>query len=220
MTQEFWERKWKAASIDSSEESNATIIRDFLTLKPEELPFVPDFIWFSPPCQTYSRLAGGKHRSLKNGELEKSPESREHNFIFGKMVEIMHWCREKAPHLIIVIENPVGTLKHMPLMKHLTKTFPLYSTQVDYCAFDRDEMKPTMIWTNDHRLMTTLSHFTCKNKCPYHGQKHLANVRRDGSRFDFSAIPQPLAEEVAEYVHSKFYQDHVQDRVAASPDEP
>ena len=207
VTQEFWERKWKAASIDSSEGSNATIRRDIETLKPEELIFVPDFMWFSPQCQTHLRLAGGTHRSLKNGELEKSPESRDHNSIFAKMVEIMHWCKKRASHLIVVIENPMETLKDMPLMINLTETFGLHSTQVHYCAFGRDEMKSTMIWTNDYRLMTTLSQFTCKNKCPYHGQNHPANVREDGSRSDFS-------------VHSKFYQDHIQDHVATLPDKP
>lgn len=220
VTQEFCDLKWKVASIDSSPDSNATIRRDIENFKPEELPFVPDFIWFSPPCQTYTRLAGGRHRSLKNGELEKSPESRDHNFIFTKMAEIMYWCKKKAPHLIVAIENPVGSLKGMPLMKDLTKNFGLFETQVHYCAFGRDEMKPTMIWTNDIGLKATLSQFTCANKCPHHGDEHPASVRRDGGRLDFAVIPQMLAEEVAEYVQGKFNQDRVRDRKAALPDEP
>lgn len=220
VTQFFYELKWKVASVDSSQISNATMKRDFLSIKPEELPFVPDFIWLSPPCQTYSRLAGGKHRSPKKGELEKSEESLEHNYIFAKVEELLYWCKQKAPHLIVAIENPVGYLKSMPLMIHFTKNFGLFATQVNYCAFGRDEMKPTMIWTNDKGLRDALSKFTCEKKCPYHKKRHPANVRRDGSKVDFSVIPHPLAEEVAEYVESKFYENRVQDRKASLPDEP
>ena len=77
------------------------------------------------------------------------------------MTKIMEWAKEKHPHLIIVIENPVGTLKKMPLMEEpimeeFTEKFGLYSTTVNYCAFGRDEMKPTVIWTNDWGLKTSL----------------------------------------------------------------
>jgi site-specific DNA-cytosine methylase len=109
VTQEFCERKWKVASVDSSTHSNATIRRNILKIEP--LPFVPDFIWASLPCQTYSNLAGGTHRSVKNGEFEKTPAARYHNYLFQKMTEIMYWAKKKHPHLIVAIENPVGKLK-------------------------------------------------------------------------------------------------------------
>jgi len=67
VAQEFSERKWKTASIDILQESNATIKVNILDLKESELPFVPDFIWASPPCKTYSCLAGSFHRSTSTG---------------------------------------------------------------------------------------------------------------------------------------------------------
>lgn len=113
-------------SIDISWDSNATLITSIMDVRFEELDFTPDFIWASPPCQTYSRLAGGKHRSIKNGELEKSDEALEHNYYFGKMMEIMRKAKKKHPHLIVVIENPQGSLRMMPLMKAFKDEFNLW----------------------------------------------------------------------------------------------
>ena len=104
-------------SIDSSESSSATLKEDILKIDPENLDFVPDCIWASPPCETYSNLSGGAHRSCATGEFEKSEEARLQNYFFQRMSEIMHWAKKKHPHLIVVIENPVGSLKYMPLMK-------------------------------------------------------------------------------------------------------
>ena len=104
-------------------------------------------------------------------------------------------------------------------MQEFTKTFGLYSMQVHYCAFGRDDKKPTMIWTNDFGLQSNLSEFTCDKKCPHFQNPHPAGVRGDKGRYDFAAIPQPLAEEVAEYVHAKFFQDRIRDKKAALPDD-
>lgn len=132
----------------------------------------------------------------------------------------MHWAKKKHPHLIVAIENPVGSLKGMPLMKEFTKTFGLYSVQVHYCAFGRDEKKPTIIWTNDCRLISNLHEFKCENKCPYHEEgPHPVCVRQDSHLYDFSVIPQPLAEEVAECVHAKFFDDRIRYKIAALPDD-
>lgn len=90
----------------------------------------------------------GTHRSPDQGQYEKTREAREHNRIFAQMVYIMRWAKRLNPHLIVVIENPVGLLQKMPLMKDFIKSFGLHTTTVHYCAFGRDDKKPTHLWTN------------------------------------------------------------------------
>lgn len=59
VTQAFADRRWRVKSIDNSMLSNATTIADIMQLNfDEDVGMVPDFIWASPPCFTYSLLAG------------------------------------------------------------------------------------------------------------------------------------------------------------------
>lgn len=222
VTQEFCDRRWKVAAVDNNDWSNATIKTDIMSLKPEELEFVPDFIWASLPCQTYSNLTAGKHRHAETESFEITKEARDHNYLFVKMAEIMRWAKKLHPHMVMVIENPVGTMKSMPLMKDLTESLGLYCAIIHYCAFGRHDKKPTCLWTNDFGLYSNLTEFRCeKSKCPYSEGIHPTSVRTTagGKMFNFSAIPQPLAEEVAEYVNAKFYQDRIRHTEAVNPNE-
>lgn len=112
VSEAFREHRWKVASIDIDPDSNASIKRDILNVEPYELPFVPDFIWSSLPCETYSKLNGGKDRVLTN--FDKTERALEHNDMLLKTFEILQWAKWYAPHLIVVIENPVGLLKKTP----------------------------------------------------------------------------------------------------------
>jgi hypothetical protein len=62
VTQEFAERKWQVRSIDNSPSANATDRGvDIMNMSFADIGMVPDFIWASPPCFTYSNLAGTLH---------------------------------------------------------------------------------------------------------------------------------------------------------------
>lgn len=204
-------------SIDNSDESNATLKMDLLDVVPSKhLEFVPDFIWISLPCHTYSNLAAGKHRSVRDGELDRSKTAREHDYLFCKIAEMIRWVKAKHPHVILMFENPEGQLQHMPLMQNLTQELGLEMTTVDYCQFGRYEKKPTNLWTNNSNLKGRLAGRRCTRLTCYSYKKHPKNVR-DGKSSEFSAIPWALAHEVAEYVDAKFVVDGLRCKPAASP---
>ena len=196
-------------------------------------------------CSPFLNLAAGKHRSPDKGEFEKTPEARENNRFLAQLAFLIRWARSLNPHLIVVIENPVGALQKMPLMKEMVNSFGLHSVIVDYCAFGRDDKKPTFLWTNvstvlkccfdvacctrlctgcriellvsvclapfrqDFKLRSTLSEFRCGEKCPYAGGFHPIGARKHGRMYNAASIPQALAEEVADHVHSTFYERRV-----------
>ena len=208
VSQEFSEHKFAVKSIDIDPASYATNILDLLQVRYNDIGFVPDFIWASPDCSTYSNLAGGSHRNCRQKQYEKSPEAYHHNDLFNQMVYIMRWAKKYNPHLIVVIENPQGQMSKMPHMIEFVKSFGLHQATVHYCAFGRLDKKPTCLWTNDHSLYVRLSKFRCtEERCPYYNKIHPVGVRSHGRDFNAASIPQRLAEEVADYVFSKFYID-------------
>jgi hypothetical protein len=159
VTQELCELKFNVKSIDNNPDSYATNVLDIRTAKYKDIGDVPDFIWASPPCTTFSNLAGGSHRNIPAGEFEKSQEAHDHNDLFAQMVYIMRWAKSKNPHLIVVIENPQAQMQKSPDMIEFMKTFGLHKATVHYCAFGRLDKKPTNLWTNVSYIYSFLLFF-------------------------------------------------------------
>ena len=132
-----------------------------------------------------------------------------HNRHLAKMIYIMRWARSHNPHLIVVIENPVGSLRDMPIMKDFMEEFDLASpVKVNYCTLGRLDHKPTYLWTNEIGLRGMLAKFTCsKETCEYYRKKHPDSVQGHLREFNVAAIPKSLAETVAHYVDSRFFLD-------------
>jgi len=49
-------------SIDYTPYDNIDLVTDIYNLKKEDIPFVPDVLWVSPDCTTYSIAACKHHR--------------------------------------------------------------------------------------------------------------------------------------------------------------
>lgn len=107
---------------------------------------IPDVIWASPDCTSYSVAAISHHRKKEsNGNL--APVSEYAKFcdeVNKNVIKLINDLREKNPNLIYFIENPRGGMRKMDFMQGLTR----YT--VTYCQYGDNRMKPTDIWTN-HR---------------------------------------------------------------------
>lgn len=125
-------------NIDLYEDINNVTIEDIRKLCGGGLP---DIIWASPDCTTYSVAAISRHRRKNelNGSLDPISDYAKFCDKTNKYVlELINQIRPK----FWFIENPRGALRKMDFMQNL----PRYT--VTYCQYGDKRMKPTDIWTN------------------------------------------------------------------------
>lgn len=104
--------------------------------------FIPDFIWASPPCNTYSPLAYPlKERNIETAE-PKSERAKLGTKILYKTLEIINYFKSKNPKLKFTIENPHGMMRKDKKMKKLHIETTLYGMYGD------TKRKLTDFWAN------------------------------------------------------------------------
>ena len=118
---------------------------DVLDFEPNMCPFIPDAIWASPPCESFSVASIGHHWTKG---LEFTPKTTNAQFgiqLFEKTLELIKRYQALNPNLIWYVENPRGKMRkapHWKSVRHVRNT-------VTYCQYGDDRMKPTDIWTNN-----------------------------------------------------------------------
>lgn len=189
-------------SVDWTAYDKIDLTIDIGQLKKEDIPFVPDVIWASPDCTTYSIAACGTHRnkdrSAKSEYAKECDETNQH-----WMNVIAEWM-DINPDLIFFIENPRGILRHMEFMDYLPRH------TVWYCQYGDDRAKPTDIWTNSK---TWIPRPMCKNykynketgeiidkHCHHESARRGARTGTQGRKdsYNRSKIPNELCKEIIE----------------------
>lgn len=147
-----WDKKFK--DID--------IYDDVNNITPEKVidlcGGVPDVIWASPDCTTYSIAAISHHRTKNPETGSLDPVSDYAKFCDKTNRHVIDLIKQLKPKCFF-IENPRGGMRKMDFMQGL----PRYT--VTYCQYGDKRMKPTDIWTNhpDPNFKPP-----CKNGAPCH----------------------------------------------------
>ena len=102
---------------------------------------VPDVIWASPDCTSYSIAAISKHRYKLPDDDNLYPKSDYAKFCDKTNIHVLNLIKVLNPTYWF-IENPRGGMRKMSWMQGL----PRYT--VTYCQYGDIRMKPTDIWTN------------------------------------------------------------------------
>ena len=130
-------------SVDWEKFDKIDLVIDIEILNIKDIPFIPDVVWSSPDCTTYSIAAVSSHRI-------NSIEPKSNYAIKCDKVNI-HWIKLIKewliinPNLIFFIENPRGMLRKMPFMQEFKRH------TIWYCTYGDDRAKPTDIWTNSKK---------------------------------------------------------------------
>jgi len=121
-------------SVDINNFKGIDLVKDIEFLTKKDIPFIPDVIWASPPCTTYSIAAIGHHRDM--GKPKTDFAAKSDRLVVNTLKLIKEYgCK-------YFIENPRGYMRKMFFMEGLPRT------TVWYCRYGDSAAKPTDIWSN------------------------------------------------------------------------
>ena len=159
MSKAFEASGWEVYTVDWDKDFEPTLCADIGSLTAEDLielcGGVPDVVWLSPDCTTYSIAAVRSHRE-KEG---LKPKSEYAVFCDGVNSHIIDVVVNQLKPKYYFIENPRGCFRKMWFIKDI----PMYT--ITYCQYGDTRMKPTDIFTNhpDPQFKPP-----CKNGMPCH----------------------------------------------------
>jgi hypothetical protein len=125
----------KVFSVDIMPFEGIDLVKDIEFITAADIPFIPDIVWASPLCTTYSIAAISTHR---NGIKPKTELASKSDRVIVNTLNLIN----SYPDCKWWIENPRGMLRKMPFMRGL------HRTTVMYCRYGDTRMKPTDIWSN------------------------------------------------------------------------
>lgn len=141
-------------SVDWKNYDNINLSMDIENLTIKDIPFIPDIIWASPDCTTYSIAAISKHR---NGILPKSDYAKKCDKVNEHFISLINEWKKLNNNLVFFIENPRGMMRKMPFVSQFKRH------TIWYCQYGDIRAKPTDIFTNS---INWIPRKECKNNNP------------------------------------------------------
>lgn len=141
--------------VDWDDRFDLELVADINTLLPEDLPWKPDLILASPPCECFSVASIGTHwgggaraYQPKTQAAQDALDLTRNTFNFIKQFDVPY-----------VIENPRGVMRKVGI-------YPQEPDVVWYCHYGEPVAKPTDLW---HNLTTWKARPVCHNQRKGHG---------------------------------------------------
>lgn len=146
MSSVFEAAGWEVYTVDWEKKFNPTLCADIGSLTKEDIielcGGVPDVVWASPDCTSYSIAAIRYHRKKNEETGELEPVSEYAQFCDKVNSHIINVIVNELQPKYYFIENPRGGMRKMGFVKDLPRH------TVTYCQYGDTRQKPTDIWTN------------------------------------------------------------------------
>lgn len=181
-------------SVDWDKYKDIDLVADVEFMTPQDVPFVPDVVWGSPDCTTYSIAACSTHRD--NSIEPKTDYAKKCDRVNLNFIKIIKYWLFFNPNMVFFIENPRGMLRKMPFMQEFKRH------TVWYCQYGDDRAKPTDVWTNSKDWKPRPQ---CKNGNPNCNHQRAPRGSKTGTQgrkgsYNRSIIPAQLCEEIIKSV--------------------
>lgn len=178
-------------SVDWEKYEDIDLCVDVAKLKKEDIPFIPDLIWASPDCTTYSIAAISTHR---NNTEPKSEYAKKCDITNQHFISLIKEWLEINPDMVFFIENPRGMLRKMPWMQEFKRH------TIWYCVYGDERAKPTDIWTNSDKWIPRPVCHNGNKECHHTPAPRGSKTGTQGRKgsYERSKIPEQLCYEVLE----------------------
>lgn len=186
---------YECFSVDWQKFEGIDLIIDIGEMQLDDVPFVPDIIWASPDCTSYSIAAVSHHRT--NGIEPKSDYALKCDTVNQHFISLIKKWLDLNPNMVFFIENPRGMLRKMPFMQEFKRH------TIWYCKYGDNRAKPTDIWTNSDRWrprhICHNGNINCHHEPAPRGSKTGTQGRKDS--YNRSKIPSELCYEILNSVN-------------------
>ena len=140
-----WNAEFQSSLFDWADGIPPMLHADISTMTKEDVITlcggIPDVVWASPDCATYSVAALFHHRRKNDKTGHCEPITDYAKFCDKTNTHVVELIQELNPRFYF-IENPRACLRTMPFMQGL------HRHTVTYCQYGDNRQKPTDIWTN------------------------------------------------------------------------
>jgi len=176
-------------SVDWQNFEGINLAIDIAEMKTSDVPFVPDIVWASPDCTTYTIAAISTHR---NGTEPKSDYAKKCDAVNQHFISLINEWLLINPAMVFFIENPRGMLRKMPFMQQFKRH------TIWYCQYGDDRAKPTDIWTNSQKWKPKPVCWNGNKGCHHQPAPRGSKTGTQGRKgsYERSIIPRELCLEV------------------------
>lgn len=130
---------------------NIDLYQDISTLTKEQVielcGGIPDVVWASPDCSSYSVAAIGYHRRKDQATGNLIPQTEYAKFCDMTNAHVVDLIKELNPK-VWFIENPRAGMRKMDFMAGLPRYTVTYCKYTPELPLELRRAKPTDIWTN------------------------------------------------------------------------